>query len=73
MSIPDSAEYIDIARGLAEKVAGRVEEIDEGRRIPADLAAEIADAGLFRAALYRLSYLGLENVFFQRIGALKIP
>ena len=48
MRIPDSTEYIDIARELAEKVAGRVEEIDDGRRIPADLAAEIADAGLFR-------------------------
>ncbi len=48
MSFPDSTGYIDIAIGLAEKVAGRVEEIDEGRRIPADLAAEMADAGLFR-------------------------
>ena len=48
MSIPDSAEYIDSARRLAHKVAEHADEIDEERRIPADLAGELADAGLFR-------------------------
>lgn len=48
MSIPDSTEYIDRARQLAVKVAERADEIDEGRQIPADLAGELADAGLFR-------------------------
>ena len=48
MSIPDSAEYIEIARQFAARVSERVDEIDEGRRIPADLAADLADAGLFR-------------------------
>ncbi|MCH8816983.1 MAG: acyl-CoA dehydrogenase family protein, partial [Chloroflexi bacterium] len=48
MSIPDSAEYIDSARRLAHKVAEHADEIDTERRIPADLAGELADAGLFR-------------------------
>jgi alkylation response protein AidB-like acyl-CoA dehydrogenase len=48
LNIPDSAEYIDIARRFAKAVAGRTDEINEGRRIPADLAGEMADAGLFR-------------------------
>ncbi|MBT3943820.1 MAG: hypothetical protein HOC77_05815 [Chloroflexi bacterium] len=48
MSNTDSAEYIEKARHFADQAASRVEEIDEGRRIPADLAGEMADAGLFR-------------------------
>ncbi len=48
MNIPDSTEYIDRARQFAVRVAERAGEIDEGRQIPADLAGELADAGLFR-------------------------
>jgi len=48
MKTPDSTEYIYIARGFAEKVAWRTAEINEGRRIPTDLADEMADAGVFR-------------------------
>ena len=48
MSIPDTADYIDSARQFAVKVAERVDENDEERRIPADLAGELADAGFFR-------------------------
>ncbi|MEE8045669.1 MAG: acyl-CoA dehydrogenase family protein [Dehalococcoidia bacterium] len=48
MKNPNSAEYIDRARELAVKVADRADEIDETRRIPADLAGEMADAKLFR-------------------------
>jgi alkylation response protein AidB-like acyl-CoA dehydrogenase len=48
MSFPDSDGHVDRARRLARKVAERADEIDEGRQIPADLAGELADAGLFR-------------------------
>ena len=48
MNNPDSAGHIDRARQLADKVAERADEIDEERRTPADLAGELADAGLFR-------------------------
>jgi len=48
MSIPDSTEYTERARQLAVRVAERADEIDEGRRIPVDLAGDLADAGLFR-------------------------
>lgn len=43
-----TSEYIDRAQMLACKVAERAEEIDEERRIPADLAAELIDAKFFR-------------------------
>lgn len=48
MSIPDSTEYTDRARQLAVRVDERADEIDERRRIPVDLAGDLADAGLFR-------------------------
>ncbi len=53
MSTTDSNEYIEKARHFAEQTAARVEEIDEGRRIPADLAADMADAGMFRLLVPR--------------------
>ena len=48
MTTPDATEYIDRARQLALRVAERADEIDETREIPADLAGDLADAGLFR-------------------------
>ena len=51
MSNTDSARYIEIAQKFADQAAERVDEISEGRRIPADLAGEMADAGLFRLLL----------------------
>ncbi len=42
------AELIDAARALAVKVAECADTIEEERRIPAELAGEMADAGLFK-------------------------
>ena len=48
MKSPNFNEYIDLARQLAANVSDRADEIEELRRIPADLAGELADAGMFR-------------------------
>ena len=48
MKILDSTEFLKRAREFASTVAERADEIDEGRRIPADLAGDMADAGMFR-------------------------
>jgi alkylation response protein AidB-like acyl-CoA dehydrogenase len=48
MKILDSTEFLERARKFAGTVAERADEIDEGRRIPADLAGDMADAGMFR-------------------------
>ena len=48
MTFPDSTEYIDRARKFAVKIAERADEIDDGRRIPEDLACDLADADMFR-------------------------
>lgn len=36
------------ARALAPEIAGRADEIEGARRLPADLAAKMAEAGIFR-------------------------
>lgn len=41
------------AQGLAPEIAARAAEMEEARRLPADLAAKLAHAGLFRIALPR--------------------
>lgn len=43
-----STDLVASARTLAAKVADAADAIDEERRIPAELAGEMADAGLFR-------------------------
>ena len=42
---------LDAARALAPVIAARADDIEAARRLPADLAAAMADAGLFRVAL----------------------
>ena len=42
---------LDTARALAPKIAARVDDIEAARRLPPDVAASMADAGLFRVAL----------------------
>lgn len=42
---------VEIARALGPAVSARAEEIEAARRLPADLAATMAEAGLFRLAL----------------------
>ena len=48
MNKTDSAKYLGEAQELAEKVARRVDEIDEERQIPTDLFRDMADAGFFK-------------------------
>jgi alkylation response protein AidB-like acyl-CoA dehydrogenase len=58
-----------VVRRLTDTVRGRADEIEAGRRLPADLAATFADAGLFRLCVPR-SLGGLESdatVLFQCI------
>ncbi len=45
------AEPLSAARDLAPMIAGRAAEIEDARRLPADLAATMAEAGLFRLAI----------------------
>lgn len=42
---------VEVAQGLTEEVARRANEIEAGRRLPADLAKTMAKAGLFRMLL----------------------
>ncbi len=42
---------LEVARSFHDRIAARVDEIEAARRLPADLAAEMAGAGLFRIAL----------------------
>jgi alkylation response protein AidB-like acyl-CoA dehydrogenase len=42
---------LTVVAELAPRIAARAEEIEEARRLPADLAAELANAGLFRLAV----------------------
>ncbi|MDE2362041.1 MAG: acyl-CoA dehydrogenase family protein [Hyphomicrobiales bacterium] len=44
---------LDAARRLRPTIAARAQEIETARRLPADLAAEMAAAGLFRMGLPR--------------------
>ncbi|WP_426169869.1 acyl-CoA dehydrogenase family protein [Sandarakinorhabdus sp. DWP1-3-1] len=42
---------LDAARDLAPTIAARAADTEDGRRLPADLAADMAAAGLFRMAV----------------------
>ncbi len=58
MTIPHPAPHPAVA-ALAPVIAARAEEIEAARRLPADLAADLAAAGLFRMIVPR-SLGGLE-------------
>lgn len=62
MNSPQSAKHIETARSLAAKVAECADRIDDERRIPADLAGEMADVGMFRL-LVPVSIGGIELDF----------
>ncbi|WNG37521.1 hydrolase [Archangium minus] len=48
---PGEHPVLSAVRQLAPKVASRSEEIETARRLPADLARELAEAGLFRMVI----------------------
>ncbi len=45
--------YIDVSREMARRAAEAADRIDEERRLPPELAADMADAGLFRLLVPR--------------------
>ena len=47
----DIAHYLEIAPAFVQRVADAADRIDAERQIPADLAADMADAGFFRLLL----------------------
>ena len=64
----DSAQYLKTARNLSERVAAYADRIDQERRMPSELANELADAGFFRLLLPRsLGGAELEHPVFLRI------
>jgi alkylation response protein AidB-like acyl-CoA dehydrogenase len=48
VKIPDEHPVLAAARQFAPRVAARAEEIESARRLPAELARELAEAGFFR-------------------------
>ncbi len=56
----EAMQEIQAARDLASEIANRAEEIETGRRLPADLAHKFAAAGWFRMAVAE-SYGGTER------------
>ena len=64
----DVAYYLKRAGPLAEKVAASADQIDSERKMPPDLAAELADDGFFRLLLPRsLGGAELAHPDFRRI------
>ena len=75
---PPSRNLLDIAREMAGRAAEAADRIDEERRLPPELAADMADRGLFRLLVPRslggheldfLDYLGIVDVFARADGS----
>jgi hypothetical protein len=47
----DAARLITAIRALAPEIAARSKEIEDGRRVPGDIAVTLRRLGLFRSAL----------------------
>ena len=74
----EAARYLDVARKMAGRAAEAADRIDAERRLPPDLAADMADAGLFRLLVPRSlggaemdfrAYLGVVEVFARADGS----
>ena len=74
----EAARYLDVARKMAGRAAEAADRIDAERRLPPDLAADMADAGLFRLLVPRslggaemdfMAYLGVVEVFARADGS----
>jgi alkylation response protein AidB-like acyl-CoA dehydrogenase len=64
-------DLLATAKALAPSIAARAEEIDAARRLPADLANTLAQAGLFRMAL-PTDYGGLEMAPARMIEVIEV-
>ena len=78
MAERDTCLYLDIAREMARRAAEAADRIDDERRLPPDLAADMADEGLFRLLVPRslggheldfLDYLAIVDVFARADGS----
>ena len=78
MAERDTCLYLDIAREMARRAAEAADRIDDERRLPPDLAADMADKGLFRLLVPRslggheldfLDYLAIVDVFARADGS----
>ena len=74
----EAARYLDVARKMAGRAAEAADRIDAERRLPPDLAADMADAGLFRLLVPRslggaemdfMAYLSVVEVFARADGS----
>ena len=78
MAERDTCLYLDIAREMARRAAEAADRIDDERRLPPDLAADMADKGLFRLLVPHslggheldfLDYLAIVDVFARADGS----
>ena len=69
---------LDVSREMAGRAAEAADRIDDERRLPTELAADMADEGLFRLLVPRsmggeeldfLDYLGIVDVFARADGS----
>jgi alkylation response protein AidB-like acyl-CoA dehydrogenase len=65
-----AASPIEAARALAPAIRARADEIERGRRLPPDLVADLAAAGIFRLCVPR-AYGGGESDVATLLGALE--
>ena len=78
---PPSSSFqhlLDVSRGMARRAAEAADRMDEEHRLPPELAADMADEGLFRLLVPRslggegldfLDYLGIVDVFARADGS----
>ncbi len=74
----EAASRLDAARIMARRAAESADHIDKERRLPPELAADMADAGLFRLLVPRslggaemdfMAYLGIVDLFARADGS----
>ena len=74
----EAASYLDVARDMARRAAEVADRIDAERRLTPELAADMADAGLFRLLVPRsiggvemdfMAYLRIVEVFARADGS----
>ena len=78
MAERDTCLYLNVSLGMARRAAAAADRIDDERRLPPELAADMADKGLFRllvprslggAELDYADYLRIVDVFARADGS----
>ena len=70
MNVQSKHPTLDAARALQPELFKRAQEMEDARRLPADLAAKLAEAGLFRMVT-PAAYGGLECTPRQIVDAVE--